>query len=181
MKSLDRFLQSWRMGKAAKWTRPGDRVLDVGCHQGEFFRKYGREIGISVGIDPLAVPRADGKFRLINGHFPDGNVFPRESFDTLIMLAVIEHVEDRASIFREAAHVLSKAGRVIVTVPSPRVDAILEILVRLKIADGMSLEEHGGFDPESLPETAGECGFRVLHRESFQFGLNNLMVFEKTS
>ena len=44
MKAVDRFLQSWRERKARAWLKPGMRVLDVGCHQGEFLQRLGGSI-----------------------------------------------------------------------------------------------------------------------------------------
>ena len=73
----------------------------------------------------------------------------------------------------------ARGGRVVLTVPSPRVDAIVDRMIRLGIADGMSLDEHHGFDPASTDRVFGTQGFRLLHRGRFQLGLNHLFVFEK--
>jgi hypothetical protein len=53
MRIGDYFIQSWRFQLAKRWIPLGSRVLDIGCHQGEFLKMLGQKISPSVGIDPL--------------------------------------------------------------------------------------------------------------------------------
>src|SRR3982751_973194 len=92
MTPLDRFIQSARINKVRKHVRFGARVLDVGCAEGELFRRLDDQIGEGVGIDPdLRESVERPKYRLIPGHFPD-DMPDTESFDAITMLAVLEHV-----------------------------------------------------------------------------------------
>jgi SAM-dependent methyltransferase len=111
--------------------------------------------------------------------FAEPLAFTDASFDTVIMLATFEHIRDREPLCRECCRLLRPGGRVIVTVPSPWVDAILAMLCCLRLADGMSLEEHHGFDPQTTPELFLRAGFVLEHRHRFQLGLNHLFVFRK--
>jgi len=176
---IDRVLQRWRENVARPWVRPGDRVLDVGCHQGEFLDRMGDQIGPSVGLDPLAAPRDDGKVKLRAETFSRPNDLPDGGFDAVVMLAVLEHVSDKDPLAEEFFRVLAPAGRVIITVPSPRVDAIIHTLVRVGAADGMSLDEHHGFRPEDVPPLFTRHGFELERHRRFQLGLNHLFVFCK--
>ena len=54
MRVIDNVLQNWRARMARPWIRRGDRLLDIGCHQGEFLSSLGDHIGPSLGYDPLA-------------------------------------------------------------------------------------------------------------------------------
>src|SRR5205823_12169587 len=74
---------------------------------------------------------------------------------------------------------LQPGGRVIITVPAPLVDAVIAGLRRLRLADGMSLDEHHGFDPRTTPDIFTRHGFFLEYRRRFQLGLNNLYVFRK--
>ena len=74
---------------------------------------------------------------------------------------------------------MRSGGRVIITVPTLLVDKILNIIVMLRFLDGMSLEEHHGFLPDELPGIFIPEGFRLNNKRKFQFGLNNLYVFEQ--
>jgi hypothetical protein len=74
---------------------------------------------------------------------------------------------------------LADKGRVIITVPSPKVDDILTFLKKLNLIEGMSLEEHYGFKTEDVPHLFKSDKFRLLRHQKFQLGLNTLYVFEK--
>lgn len=184
MKAVDRGLQRWRVAKARPWIPPGARVLDVGCGDGALFDILGDRIAGGVGIDPelpaTARARRSTGVRLVRGRFPD--VAPAEAFDAITMLAVVEHLPESvyAEVGAAAARLLGVGGRLIATVPIPQVDHIVEQLQRLRLADGMELHEHHGFDPMVTRSIFEPAGFRLLCHQRFQLGLNNLFVFERT-
>jgi 2-polyprenyl-3-methyl-5-hydroxy-6-metoxy-1,4-benzoquinol methylase len=176
----DHLIQSWRMNMAARWIPAGARVLDIGCHQGEFFQRMGRRIAPSVGLDPLLQEeRALGEHKLLKTAFNKTLPFAEDSFDAIVLLATIEHMHNKSDVARESFRLLRSNGRVIITAPSLLVDRILDVLAALRLVDGMSLEEHHGFHPEEIPGIFTKEGFRVAAARKFQFGLNNLFVFEK--
>jgi hypothetical protein len=49
----------------------------------------------------------------------------------------------------------------------------------LKLIDGMSLEEHHGYEVNQTAKIFPAEYFRLLKRTTFQLGLNNLFVFER--
>jgi hypothetical protein len=97
------------------------------------------------------------------------------------MLAVLEHIPTAAQpALADACHeLLSPGGRVIITVPAKAVDHILAVLRWLRLIDGMSLEEHYGFEPADTGRIFAAPGFRMIHCSKFQLGLNHLFVFER--
>src|SRR5262249_43805323 len=112
-----------------------------GCHQGEFLHGLGDWIGPSVGLDPLARPQTARRYRLLAEPLRGSTSFAAKSFDVVVMLATLEHIQDKEPLARECRRLLRPGGRVIGTVPAPIVDAIVDLLRRLRLADGMSLEE----------------------------------------
>jgi hypothetical protein len=97
------------------------------------------------------------------------------------MLATLEHIRDKDSLAGECFRLLRPDGRVIITVPSHLVDAIVHVLCVLRLADGMSLEEHHGYNPGQTPEIFARHGFVLEFRRRFQLGLNHLYVLRKPS
>jgi SAM-dependent methyltransferase len=176
---MDRLLQNWRARKARPWVPRGARVLDIGCHQGEFLRGLGDSIGPSIGIDPLAHPEVGEHYRILTDAFHEPTAFTDESFDVVVLLATLEHIRDKEPLARECRRLLSPGGRVIVTVPTPFVDSIVALLCCLRLADGMSLEEHHGFEPVETSTIFAQHGFELEHSGSFQLGLNRIFVFCK--
>src|SRR5262249_12210217 len=118
----------------------------------------------------------NGNIEMVRGLFPHARVLERAPYDVVTMLAVFEHVLDPTSFAKQVASVLAPRGRFILTVPDARVDDILDVLVRLKLVDGMALEEHRGFDARETPTILRDAGFDVVKHERFQLGLNNVYV-----
>jgi 2-polyprenyl-3-methyl-5-hydroxy-6-metoxy-1,4-benzoquinol methylase len=155
------------------------RVLDVGCYDGALFARYADRIASGVGLDPLLASSGKrGKFRFVADGFPSA-ALDDQRFDVITFLAVLEHVQttELASWRDACSRLLVPGGVIVATVPSPRVDDILHVLMRLRLVEGMSVHEHHGFDPGHLPAAfAGTTLLLVAHRR-FELGLNNLYVF----
>lgn len=180
MKPFDRLLQYWRIRKVCPYLKQGDRVLDIGCADGALF-KYYPGISEGIGIDPTIPRNVEGeRYRLIRGSFPN-DVPAVGSFDAITMLAVLEHImpNDQVLLARACFEKLKPGGFVLITVPSASVDRILVVLRFLCIVDGMSLEEHHGFNPDDSPAIFGSAGLRLIEKRNFQLGLNHLFVFQK--
>jgi SAM-dependent methyltransferase len=181
MKRLDRVIQAWRINQALGFVPAGGRVIDIGAHEGELFRALGRRLAEGFGVEPLrSTALAGPNFRIEPGYFPA--VRPAAGdWDAVTMLAVLEHIpRDQQSALAAACHeLLRPGGRVIITVPAKTVDHILAVLRFLRLIDGMSLEEHYGFEPGDTARIFAAPRFRLVHRSRFQAGLNHLFVFER--
>ena len=84
--TVDRVLQHWRERMARPWIHANDKLLDIGCYQGEFLSRLGNRIRDSVGIDPLATPVKTEHFELLAKPFAEPLPFADESFDGIVML-----------------------------------------------------------------------------------------------
>ncbi len=181
MKPFDRYLQKVRIRYAEKFIRKNDIVFDIGCSDGALFKKLSNKIKYGYGIDPdLIKPVITDTYELIPGTFPD--VYPRGvKFNVVTLLAVLEHFPP--GLFNELNKTIYKllkpGGRIIITVPSPQVDYILNLLLKLRLIDGMDTDAHYGFNPNKTVSIFSN-GFKLIKKKRFQFGLNNLFVFEKT-
>jgi SAM-dependent methyltransferase len=182
MKLLDRLLRDARIARSRPWVRRGDSVLDVGCGDGEMFRRWRGFIGHGTGIDPaLTEKRVTDGYELLPGSFPDAAP-EGVTYDVITMLAVLEHMPPavQAKLAGACDALLKPGGRVVITVPSPRVDDILHVLDRLRLIEGIAMHEHYGFRPADTPSIFPPPRFRLVRHRRFQLGLNNLFVFDKT-
>ena len=176
---LDRLIRDWRIAQAEPYVRDGERVLDIGCLDQTLLRRVAGRVRQAVGVDPLAEPEEKGNIRILKGVVPGSVVLPAGSFDCITMLAVLEHIPDTEGVARECARLLAPGGRVVITVPVAQVDHVLSGLRFLRLIDGMSLEEHHGFDVKRTGPVFEGQGLRLSVSKWFEFGLNRLFVFEK--
>ncbi len=182
MKFIDRFLRDWRIKMTLPYVRAHDRVLDIGCYDASLFEKLSiKPITESIGLDPLLKETIKTEYyTLLSGKFPD-DLPSDKTFNCITLLAVLEHIpkEEQLKLSEDCFNYLESSGRVIITVPSPFVDHILWILTKLRLIDGMSLEEHYGFKVEDVPLIFNSKQYKLIKHKTFQLGLNNLFVFEK--
>lgn len=113
-----------RHAVALRLLKPGERLLDIGCWDGQFLDQI-EESGLFqklYGIDML--PEAIAKIRSkgYEGEVVDLNTetfpFPDNYFDTVTFLAVLEHVFDPYGAIREIRRILRPNGILIVDVPN---------------------------------------------------------------
>ena len=184
MMLLDKFVRYWRVRVALK-NRPilMRNVFDIGCDDGYLLQKLSHITNRQDGVDPRLNTSSVGHNSEIKKSFFPAAVEDYQmqgEYDAIFALAVFEHFSERdirqsASVI---ARMLSPEGRLIITVPHPFVDKILDVLIFLHLIDGQALHEHHGFDPDALL-TYFSGSLRLVKRERFQFGLNNIFVFGK--
>jgi len=172
---LDRLIQQLRIRKALPHIPAGGRLLDIGCADGALIRAAAGRVRDAVGIDPDA-PAGSG---LVRGNFPR-DLRDAGPYDVIALLAVFEHVPDdeRTAFVAACRRLLRAGGRVVVTVPAPVVDRIVDALRRLRLVHGMDIEAHHGYRPEETPRFFEAAGMRLIAHEPFELGLNHLFVFE---
>ena len=97
------------------WTR----ILDVGCGDGLFFDRL-LTFGEVEGVEPaaeLVEPTGPHRHRIHVCPFDD-RFQPGHSYDLILMLDVLEHLDNPVGALRRALDLLMPAGLVIITVPA---------------------------------------------------------------
>jgi SAM-dependent methyltransferase len=115
----------WRyelITKLVRSLKTGDdfQILDAGCGTGQMTKKLegiGRAIGLDSAQEAIDYARSRGVQRLVRGSitappFADG------SFDCVLALDVIEHVDDDMGILTSLYQVIKPGGHLIITVPA---------------------------------------------------------------
>jgi len=187
-----------RLNRAPRFTRwmadvirpyVGDRVLEVGAGTGNMSVHlmprpvYWATDVNSHYLDYLVTLRATRPYmRVAYTNAMDGETFPKEqSFDTVVCLNVVEHVQDDLGAMRNVWNALSDGGRAIILVPSGpglygTLDEVLGHFRRYTREQLVSVAEQAGFRVEQVLKfnrpgvVAWWLNGRVLHRKTFGLG-----------
>ncbi len=148
------------------------RLLDVGCGSNQLVRHYANGVGVDVHPWPGADVIVSDTATL---------AFASESFDTITIVAALNHIPNRAAVLNECRRVLRPGGRVVITMLTPRTSRIWHWIRAPWDADqrdrGMQPGEVFGFTSAQLLELFTRAGFTLLSRERFMLGLNQVYVF----
>ena len=94
------------------------KVLDVGCGTGQFLKYCQNAKGVDVNSDCVEFCKTQG-LDVINMKY-DQLPFCDNSFDTLVLDNVLEHIKDPAPLMNECYRVLTPTGRIIILVPGEK-------------------------------------------------------------
>lgn len=147
---------------------PDGRLLDIGCGDGHFLslcRPYYDCVGVEAtpGLSDYAsrlarAPVACARY--------SADLFPRESFDVITMLQVLEHLPNPHDILAACHWHLRPGGIVVIEVPSIRTPHfLLYRATRFKwFVDnprGVIRHHFGYYEPGTLDRLVKSCGFQT--------------------
>jgi SAM-dependent methyltransferase len=173
---LSPFLRDQRIKAAKPYLR--GRILDVGCGSGALARHVAASsyMGVDVDEGSLAIARRDFPNYLFRRDMPP----EEEKFDTIIALAVIEHVPDPADFLRRLSLHLrpSNDALIVCTTPHPAMDWIHGLGSKLGIFSRSANEEHEDLlDRNRLDSVGREVGLAIKTYKRFLFGANQIALF----
>ena len=147
-------------------------LLDVGCGNNLLVRAHGRGVGADVHPYPEADVRCD------SAALP----FRDSAFDTVAMLACLNHMTRRAAALSECRRVLRTGGRVVITM-IPRWVGVVSHPIRKphdpdQLERGMAHDEDPGLSTGEVRRLLGDAGFRIVECRRFMWGLNAVFVAE---
>ncbi len=160
-------LEAWRARIVKPFLR--GRLLDIACGYNNLVRAHGSGVGVDVfpwtGIDV---------------HIGDAAKLPfvAGAFDTVSIVAALNHIPNRVDALREVRRVVRQDGRLLVTMIGPGTGKLAHLLFRHDedARGGMVEGELDGMPPPQVRACLAEGGFRVDREVPFQFGLNRLYV-----
>jgi SAM-dependent methyltransferase len=150
-------------------------LLDIGCGMNRLTRAYGNGVGVDVYDWGTVDCVVENSAKL---PFDDG------SFDTVTIIAALNHIPNREDVLTECRRLLKPSGRVIMTMITPKISRVWHLLRSPWDSDqrkrGMAKGEIFGLTSRQLVELARSRGFRLLERKRFMLGLNSVYVFQPT-
>ncbi len=176
---FDRWVADLRFREARRHIAPGSRVCDVGCGTDPLFLKALAPLArLRVGLDYQKVAAGGPGIHVARADITRPLPFASGSFDHVTLLAVIEHLKEPRTIFREVFRVLAPGGGVVMTWPSAVIDPLLAVLFRAGIVSReMESHKHERRRPPAYWfGVLEEVGFVEVRHRVFEFGLNHLIA-----
>ena len=141
---LSPLLEKWRMSKIRKYAT-GDKILDFGCGYGKLATMLPEKEYVGIDIDKKVIESAkEVNAERKNAKFYSLDEFENKNckFDTVVLAAVIEHLENPVQTLIKLQKYLQDGGLMIITTPTPKANKILMIGSKFKLFSREALEEH---------------------------------------
>ncbi|MBM3948380.1 MAG: class I SAM-dependent methyltransferase [SAR202 cluster bacterium] len=179
---LSPLLETLRVRHAAQWIE-GQTVLDCGCGRGRLLSSLAKGVAYT-GVDNDPELIAYLRQRHPDAQFIQGDLtslkLGDQVFDSIAVLAVIEHISSPQSFIRQIAAHLKPGGVLVLTTPAPSFEPLLHIGSRLGLFSRHAEEDHKRLlDRSALEQVARTGGLVPGKHYRFLFGANQLLVARK--
>lgn len=148
------------------------RLLDIGCGYNNLVYAYGSGVGVDVHVWNGTDVQISGASAL---------PFPDNYFDTVTVVAALNHIPDRELALEEAWRVLCPNGKLLVTMIGPLTGWLAHLIFRHdeSVRGGLDTGELKGMGRTEVRGLLEKSGFEPVEERRFEFGLNTLFVAEK--
>lgn len=177
---LSPWLRERRFQAAAPFLK--GKVLDFGCGSGALAAWVDADRYVGMEVDAASLRAARSRFS--NHRFLSELPQKTERFDTIVSLAVIEHVSAPAEFLSTLAAYLEETteARLVITTPHPSVQWVHELGAAVGLFSRHASEEHESLlDRTSLEITGSRAGLNLVSYSRFLFGANQVAVYAKGS
>lgn len=154
------------------------RVLDYGCGGGALAAHV--RVDKYLGYDPDAEAVFTARRDWPTHKFVTEPPTPAGEYDSVVCLAVLEHVHNPAAFLADLAGYLSPTGKIMLTTPHPRFEVVHTLGAKVGVFSHDAHEEHEELlDERALSSIAAQAGLSMLTYRRFLFGANQLALVER--
>lgn len=172
---LSSYLVNKRINAAKIFLR--GKILDFGCGSGSLSKFVSHKDYFGYDIDEESIVMARTKYP--GYYFQSTPNIPVHAFDTVICLAVIEHLANPKELLINLTSYLKPSfeSRIVLTTPNPSFKNIYHIGAKFGIFSRQADEEHQSFlDKKKFFILANETNLDVVKYKKFLYGANQLVV-----
>jgi len=162
------------------------RTLDIGCGQADLAALISQhEEYVGIDINPALL--ANGQQRYPQHRFYTADLeaqlllpeVAQQRFDTITLIALLEHLARPTHLLNQLAALLSPRGRVVATTPTPLGHGVHRFGARLGLFYREAVEDHKSIlNGATLKQLFRHAGLHVARYQQFEFGCNQLIVGE---
>lgn len=150
------------------------KLLDLGCGTNQIVKKYGNGTGIDVyqfgGADLIIEDTSK-------------TPFADNSFNTITILAALNHIPNRREVLQEMYRILKPGGKIIITMITPKISRIWHFIRgpfdRDQKERGMKMGEVYGMTSKEVKQLLRNCNFEDIKEKKFMLGINNITIAKK--
>lgn len=172
----DGLLSAWLQRQRITVARPfiRSRVLDYGCGVGALAAVCHPDRYVGIDEDQASLKIARRRFP---GFRFEESIPRSERFDTITLLAVLEHVADPGGLLRSMKALLSGEGRLVATTPHPASRLLHAVGSAIGLFSRHAHRQHQQLlDYRALTALSAEAGLVIHEYRRFELGLNQLVV-----
>jgi 2-polyprenyl-3-methyl-5-hydroxy-6-metoxy-1,4-benzoquinol methylase len=156
-------------------------ILDLGCGYGRVFK------WLQPGSNYLGIEGNDQIIKWLYDNYPDysflnfdldhDQITLGRQFDTILFLAVIEHLKHPSNIINQIASFLKPDGKLLITTPTPFGNTVHRIGSLLNLFNRQAVDEHEIiFTQQTLEPLISAGGLQIDHFCKFLYSGNQLFV-----
>jgi len=180
---LSIYLKRVRTKKIVPWVRGS--VLDIGCGDAPILREIETQIESYCGVEVCpdlveALRRQYTNHTFLCIDIDTDRIEPDHSFDTVLLVASIEHIYNQKHLFTEILQHLKQNGRIVITTPTPLGDLIHYWGTKINLFAKSAEDQHPIiFSKRRFRVFAKHFGLAIEKHQAFQLGCNQLVVLRR--
>jgi 2-polyprenyl-3-methyl-5-hydroxy-6-metoxy-1,4-benzoquinol methylase len=174
---LSPFLRNRRIASAVPFIE--GRVLDIGCGVGILAGRYAPDqyFGFDTDVESIELARKGYPHHRFDTALPAGEIF-----DTIVGLAVIEHVPRPVEMLRQLRSHLAPDGKIVLTTPHPAFEWLHMLGSILGLFSDAAAEEHETLlDEKAMRQLGFDADLDIDISRRFLFGANQVFVLKKAT
>lgn len=178
---LSPLLEKRRMNEIMKHVA-GNIILDYGCGYGKLAAAFPGKTYIGIDIDNSTIKYARKLYsdkEKVQFHALGDFKFQDHRYDSIIMAAVIEHLDEPAHTLQKLKKNLTEGGRIIITTPTPLANEILKLGSKFGLFSKEGVEQHQSLlKKQDFVNISQKTGLTLKYYGQFEIGLNQIVVYE---
>ncbi|MCF7859628.1 MAG: class I SAM-dependent methyltransferase [Candidatus Cloacimonetes bacterium] len=159
-------------------------VLDLGCGTAEILDYINIDNYTGLDYSPEMVKKLKKKLpqhKFFTRNLDEDTYCLKTKYDTITMIAVIEHLFNQRHLFKEIIKHLKPNGRIVLTTPTPFGNDIIHRLgANMGLFSKHASDDHIViYNKQRFKNVAREFNLKLIVYKKFQLGCNQLVVFKK--
>jgi 2-polyprenyl-3-methyl-5-hydroxy-6-metoxy-1,4-benzoquinol methylase len=178
---LSPFLRQRRIANTINYIK--GKVLDFGCGTGLLAKYIPSKFYIGVDIDQdsldIAKKNSPGYTFLNTNKIGFNDIKQHGPFDTMVLMAVIEHIKEPDKLLVELSKLINYSGQIVITTPHPASSIIHNIGSKIGLFSKTANKQHENYyNYEQMKRLCLKNNLKILNYKRFLLGINQLFILK---